>query len=75
MNKYFQINNLGKTFGKFILGPIDLVLDKNDYLVLLGSTGCGKTSFLQCIAGYYKSEKDAIILDDDDIGIKVILDW
>ncbi len=34
------------------LGPIDLRLQDDDFLVVVGASGCGKTSWLNCLAGF-----------------------
>ena len=69
MGAYFQIKCLEKEFGAFRLGPISLSLAENDYLVLLGSTGSGKTSLLRCIVGITGKIRNSIFLDGRDIGM------
>ncbi len=48
---YLDIIGLDKTLGAFHLGPVSLKLEEGEYAVLLGPTGCGKTSLLRAIAG------------------------
>jgi ABC-type Fe3+/spermidine/putrescine transport system ATPase subunit len=69
MSEYLTIKGLRGLFGKFRLGPVDLVLDKGDYLVLLGATGCGKSSFLKKIAGIAGKNRGEILLDGKNIGV------
>ena len=69
MDAYFNIDSLEKRFGAFRLGPVSLNLEEKDYLVLLGTTGCGKTSLLRSIVGIRGKIKDSIFLDGRDIGI------
>ena len=49
-----KIENLRLNMGKFRLGDINLVLGKEEYFVILGETGSGKTLFLESIAGRYE---------------------
>jgi ABC-type Fe3+/spermidine/putrescine transport system ATPase subunit len=69
MGKYFILESLEKLFGTFRLGPVSLNLEEKDYLVLLGTTGCGKTSLLRSIVGIRGKIKNSIFLDGRDIGI------
>ncbi|MFC1566662.1 ABC transporter ATP-binding protein [bacterium] len=64
---YLSIQNLEKNLQAFHLGPINLNLNKQDYLVLLGSTGCGKTSLLKCLTGHYGKVKGNIFLAEKNI--------
>ena len=69
MSAYFHINGLEMRFGSFQLGPVSLELEEKDYLVLLGATGCGKTSLLRCIVGSTGKIKNSIFFGGKDIGI------
>lgn len=69
MGSYFILESLEQLFGTFRLGPISLNLEEKDYLVLLGTTGCGKTSLLRSIVGIRDKIKKSIFLDGKDIGI------
>lgn len=69
MGMYFILESLEKLFGSFRLGPVSLNLEEKDYLVLLGTTGCGKTSLLRSIVGIRGKIKNSIFLDGRDIGI------
>jgi molybdate/tungstate transport system ATP-binding protein len=52
--------------GNFNLGPVNLTLDRSEYLIVIGRTGSGKTTLLKTIAGAY-SANGKIILDDENI--------
>jgi ABC-type Fe3+/spermidine/putrescine transport system ATPase subunit len=65
---FLCINELKKKLGQFSLGPISLTLKQGEYFVLLGPTGCGKTSFLSHLAGLQGTDKGVIFLGDKDIG-------
>jgi len=69
MDRYLSIVELEKQFGGFTLGPVSLALAERDYLVLLGATGCGKTSLLRCIVGITGKMGHSIFLGGQDIGM------
>ncbi len=68
MDEYFKLDGMTVKRGTFNLGPVSLQLDRGDYLVLLGPTGCGKTTLLKSIAGFYGKTPGKICIDGSDIG-------
>ncbi|MGA1864669.1 MAG: ABC transporter ATP-binding protein [bacterium] len=66
---YFKINELENQFGGFKLGPVSLEMEKGEYLALLGPTGCGKTSFMQSVAGISTKARGQILFNDHDISL------
>ena len=47
-----QVNNLSVHYGdKRIINDISFTLSSDEILMLVGPTGCGKTTILQCVAG------------------------
>lgn len=67
MTPYFAIDKLENVHGNFKLGPVSMELDKGEYMVVLGPTGCGKTSLLRNIAGIAVSKTGDIYLDGENI--------
>lgn len=61
------LENLTYNIGSFSLKDISLEIPKNEYFVLLGPTGAGKTLILELIAGFYIPDKGRILLNGVDI--------
>ncbi len=60
-----KLENVTKRFGELIaLDDITLDVQDEEFFVLLGQTGAGKTTTLRCIAGLDKPEEGSIYLDD-----------
>ena len=59
-----KLENITKRFGELIaLDDITLDIQDQEFFVLLGQTGAGKTTTLRCIAGLDKQEEGSIYLD------------
>lgn len=53
--------------GDFVLSGINFQIKKGDYIVLMGKTGCGKTTVLESICGLRKIDSGEIWLNDVEI--------
>ncbi len=62
-----QIKDLSLIQGDFKLENINLKIEKGEYVVLMGRTGCGKTSLLEAVCGLRKIDAGEIHLGDFDI--------
>jgi len=62
-----ELVNLCKTLGNFHLSNINLNIKKNEYFVILGPTGTGKTVILETIAGLYHPDKGEILFKRKNI--------
>src|ERR1051325_12116098 len=60
-----SIRNLTKRFGAVTaLKSISLEIGDQELFFLLGSSGCGKTTFLRTIAGFSQPDEAALLLAD-----------
>ena len=62
-----EIINVIKSFPGFTLGPIDLKLQDNTIMVLIGPTGSGKSTLLNLIVGLTKPDRGYIYINGVDI--------
>lgn len=61
------INVTKKFVGGFRLGPLNLNVNNNQILVIIGPTGSGKTTVLNLISGLLKPDGGSILVDGRDI--------
>lgn len=72
----FKVKNLSKTFGqggineKVALDNINLSLQNDEFVTVIGGNGAGKSTLLNCIAGVYEIDRGEISLDS-----RVITFW
>lgn len=67
MKTLLQIKNISVKVGNFSVSEVSFSVQENDYLVLLGPTGSGKTILLKTLAGFYRPSEGGIVLDGKDI--------
>lgn len=63
-----EIRGLSVRYGKgeaatLALSRIDLTIEPGEFVVALGASGCGKTTLLNCIAGFLPASEGRILLD------------
>jgi ABC-type sugar transport system ATPase subunit len=56
-----------KVAGRTILESVTLAMPSNTYAVLMGSTGCGKTTLVEIICGLRKPTSGRVLLDGIDV--------
>lgn len=58
------VRNLVKTFGDSnVIDDVSFTVPSGEILVILGASGCGKTTTLRCVAGLEKPTSGEIIID------------
>ena len=62
-----EIQQLNLVQGSFRLTDFDLTIETGSYCVLMGRSGCGKTSLLEAIAGLRPLQSGKIKLDGKDV--------
>ena len=62
------LNNLSKEFDDFVaVKNVNFTIKDGEFFVLLGASGCGKTTTLRMIAGLELPTRGSILLDNEDV--------
>ena len=60
--------NISKSYdGQLILDDLNLYIRQNEFLTLLGPSGCGMTTTLRILGGFEKPDKGQVIFEGQDI--------
>jgi multiple sugar transport system ATP-binding protein len=63
-----RLDNIHKLFGDFVaVEDVSLTIDDGQFFVLLGSSGCGKTTTLRMIAGLEVPSSGQVLLGGEDV--------
>jgi ABC-type sugar transport system ATPase subunit len=62
-----SVKNISKDLTSFAIKDVSFEVSNNQYFVLLGSTGVGKSVLLETIAGLIRPDTGRILLDGTDI--------
>ncbi|WP_323018361.1 ABC transporter ATP-binding protein [Castellaniella sp.] len=68
METYLEIQDAHVHYGEHeVLRGIDLAVGKGEFVALLGSSGCGKTTLLRTIAGFNAPSRGKVLVGGKDI--------
>ncbi len=64
--KSVVLDSVSKSYnGEIVLDQVSLEIEKQERLVLLGASGCGKTTILRLIAGFIEPDQGSIFIGKD----------
>ena len=67
-SRAIEVENLHVGYGALpVLHGVDLTVEPGEFVAILGSSGCGKTTLLRTIAGFQKASSGAIRLFGRDV--------
>ncbi len=61
-----RLERLHVRYGRFALADVDLHIPQGQYAVLMGKTGCGKTTLLEVICGLRRPDGGRVWIADTD---------
>ena len=61
------VKNLTVRLDNFVLERFNLIVPQSGYAVLMGKTGCGKTTLIECICGLKRVQSGSIFFGDHDV--------
>lgn len=66
-----QVNHLTKKFGDLVvLDDISFQVKKGEFLCIVGPTGCGKTTFMNCLTRLYTPTSGEILINEEPVNLK-----
>jgi len=65
------VRNMTKKFGDLlVLNDISFDVKKGEFLCVVGPTGCGKTTFLNCLTNLYQPTSGEILVDNVPVDLR-----
>lgn len=67
-NVILHVDHMTKSFGDLkVLNDVSFDVHRGEFLCIVGPTGCGKTTFLNCITGLYDLTSGKILVDGEPV--------
>jgi putative ABC transport system ATP-binding protein len=64
-----SLTGLGKSFGETaVFHDVTLTLARGEFVALIGESGVGKSTLLNCIAGLEAADRGRVVVDGRDLG-------
>ena len=71
MGHIVEIEGVNKFYGKnHVVKDLNLTVEEGEFLTLLGSSGCGKTTTLRMIAGFEEPTTGSIKVEGENLELK-----
>lgn len=66
-----HVEHMTKSFGDLkVLNDVSFDVHRGEFLCIVGPTGCGKTTFLNCITGLYDLTEGQILVNGEKVDTK-----
>ena len=66
-----HVEHMTKSFGDLkVLNDVSFDVHRGEFLCIVGPTGCGKTTFLNCITGLYDLTEGQILVNGEKVNTK-----
>ena len=74
MNNVIEFKNIKKAYeDKVVISDFNLSIEKGEFVTIIGSSGCGKTTILKMINGLIEPTSGDIFIDGEKI--KILLNF
>ena len=68
LNKKITVSNINKKYnGQIVLEDVSFDVNEGEFISILGSSGCGKTTLLKILIGIERPDTGSIYKDNEDI--------
>ena len=70
-NRYILAENLSFSYDMQtqVLNEVDCIIEKGKKYAVVGKSGCGKSTFIKLLTGYYSDYKGKIVYDDRELDL------